>query len=101
MFTTNDLALNSDVYASRLATSFVYGAQMGWFSLAGVWSGPDLDNKCGPMHTLEVFMSSSFDEEVDFLRMLAQARAKMKRYLIYRLSRRTLDARRTRNALTR
>ena len=49
IYTHNDLAIEPDVYASRLATSFVYGTQMGWFSLGGVDHGPDLDTRCGPM----------------------------------------------------
>ena len=83
VYTTNDLALNPDVFASRLATSFVYGAQMGWFSLGGVDHGPNLDTKCGPMHTLDAFLSPDRDAEVAFLRMLAQARSTVQRYFVH------------------
>ena len=83
VYTTNDLALNPDVFASRLATSFVYGAQMGWFSLGGVDHGPNLDTKCGPMHTLDAFLSPDRDAEVAFLRALAAARSTVQRYLVH------------------
>ena len=83
IYTHNDLALNPDVFASRLATSFVYGAQMGWFSLGGVDHGPDMDHKCGPMHTLDSFLSPERDPEVAFLRRLASARASVQRYFVH------------------
>eukprot|EP00937_MAST-01D_sp_MAST-1D-sp2_P001008 g1008.t1 len=83
VYTHNDLALDPNVFASRLATSFVYGAQMGWFSLGGVFSGPDLDTTCGPMHTLEQFLSPERDAEVAFLRTLAAARGAMQRYFVH------------------
>lgn len=83
IFTHNDLALNPDVYASRLATSFVYGAQMGWFSLGGVDHGPDLDTRCGPMHTLDAFMEEKHTPEVDYLRLLADSRSHMQRYFVH------------------
>lgn len=83
IYTHNDLALNPDVYASRLATSFVFGAQMGWFSLGGVDHGPDLDTRCGPMHTLDAFLQQKHTPEVDFLRLLAESRGVMQRYFVH------------------
>jgi hypothetical protein len=83
IFTTNDLVLNPDVYASRVAASFVFGAQMGWFSLGGVTHGPDLDTRCGPMYTLDSFLSPRHDAEVEFLQLLAASRAVMQRYFVH------------------
>ena len=49
IFGVADLSPNPDVFAARLAAQFVYGAQLGWFSLGGIDHGPKLDTKCGPM----------------------------------------------------
>ena len=83
IYTHNDLALNPDVWASRVAASFVWGIQMGWFSLGGVDHGPDVDTQCGPMHTLDAFLDPKHDEEVDYLRLLATARGSMSRYFVH------------------
>lgn len=83
IFTHNDLALNPDVYAVRLAANFIYGAQMGWFSLGGVTHGPNLDTRCGPMYTLDSFLSPKHDPEVEFLQLLAASRGVMQRYFVH------------------
>eukprot|EP00038_Savillea_parva_P020141 m.30501 g.30501 ORF g.30501 m.30501 type:complete len:884 (+) comp4717_c0_seq1:66-2717(+) len=83
IFTHNDLALNPDVFASRLAASFVWGIQLGWFSLGGVDHGPNLDTRCGPMYTLDSFLDPKHDPEVAFLQLLANSRGSMSRYFVH------------------
>lgn len=58
IFNTDDF-VNPDVLAARLAANFVYGVQLGWFSLGGVTSGPDYDYGCGPMGTYEQVLTDA------------------------------------------
>ena len=83
IYTHNDLALDANVLASRMAASFVYGIQIGWFSLQGVDHGPDLDTRCGPMYTQDLWMMPKHDPEVAFLQLLARSRGSMARYFVH------------------
>eukprot|EP01065_Artemidia_motanka_P030722 TRINITY_DN36805_c0_g1_i1.p1 TRINITY_DN36805_c0_g1~~TRINITY_DN36805_c0_g1_i1.p1 ORF type:complete len:851 (+),score=223.16 TRINITY_DN36805_c0_g1_i1:62-2554(+) len=78
-----DMALNPDVLAARLAANFVYGVQLGWFSLGGVDHGPMLDHSCGPMGQYDLWMDPKHDSEVEWLRLLASSRGSMQRYFVY------------------
>ena len=69
-----------DVAAARLAANFVYGVQLGWFSLGGVTYGPDLDQYCGPMGTYDAWMDASSQPLVQFLQLLADSRTAAQAY---------------------
>jgi hypothetical protein len=66
---------------AKLAKQFVYGAQLGWFSMGGVTHGPDLDTSCGPMGTFDDWMSPSADRIVGYLGQLVGLRAASMEYL--------------------
>ncbi len=67
--------------ATRMATSFVYGIQIGWFSLGGVTSGPHLDRSCGPMGTYDQWMDPHYAPEVAFLQLLEHSRGTVSAYV--------------------
>ena len=67
-FFQQDLVPDPDVFASKLATQFGFGAQMGWFSLGG------RDNQQPPMGLFELLMSPAFDAEIDYLRTLSRGK---------------------------
>ena len=78
----HDVAVEPDVAAARLASMFVHGTQMGWFSLGGVASGPDVDTKCGRMGTYDAWMDPSSDPLVAFVRSLVAARGTVVDYFV-------------------
>ena len=78
-----DFAPNPDVLAARLATQFVYGSQLGWFSLGGVTHGDRLDHQCGPMGTAALWADPKHAAELSFLKGLVRMRARLGRYLTY------------------
>lgn len=55
------------VYADKVSTAFVLGAQLGWFSLGGTTDKP-------PMGLYDILMSSKFDAQVAYLQLLSQYR---------------------------
>jgi len=57
-----------DVFAAKIAKQFVFGVQMGWFSLGG------RDNQDPPMGIYELLMSSKYDPEIEYLRTLSAAK---------------------------
>jgi hypothetical protein len=78
-----DFAPDPNVLAARLATQFVYGSQLGWFSLGGVTHGERLDHHCGPMGTATLWADPAHAAELAYLRSLIRARAQLARYLTH------------------
>mmetsp|Transcript_13392 Transcript_13392/g.22430 ORF Transcript_13392/g.22430 Transcript_13392/m.22430 type:complete len:1054 (+) Transcript_13392:30-3191(+) len=60
-------------FCAKLATTFVVGTQMGWFSLIGV-TDPAYDQKCGPMGTAELLLDPHRAGLTTYLRLLAAVR---------------------------
>lgn len=58
-----------DVFAARLTTQFLTGAQLGWMSLGG------RDNQNPPMGLFELLMDSEQDASIEFLKTLSNARS--------------------------
>lgn len=56
---------NPDVFAAKVAVQYVFGAQLGWFSL-----GPGSDG----MGIFDTLMHSDYDEEVHYLKLLSDAK---------------------------
>lgn len=82
IFNAGDLILDSgNPLCAKLAKQFVYGAQMGWFSLGGVTHGPDVDTVCGKMGTYDDWMDPSADNVVGFLGLLVNLRAASMEFL--------------------
>ena len=68
-FFQDDLAGGDpDVFAAKIAKQYVFGSQMGWFSLGG------RDNQNPAMGLFELLMSESYDSEISFLRALSSAK---------------------------
>eukprot|EP00466_Bigelowiella_natans_P008547 jgi/Bigna1/75549/fgenesh1_pg.35_\ len=67
-FFQQDFLPNPDVFAAKVAAQFVFGAQMGWFSLGG------RDNQSPPMGTFELMMDAQYDAEMSYLRSLSNAK---------------------------
>jgi len=65
-----------DNFAAKLADMFMFGAQMGWFSLVGV-DGIEPD-----MAIYDKLMSSKYDAEIEYLRMLSSAKKVANSYFI-------------------
>eukprot|EP01043_Picozoa_sp_COSAG02_P035835 COSAG02_NODE_2591_length_8466_cov_26.224095_6_plen_256_part_00 len=57
-----------DVFAAKIAAQFVFGAQLGWFSLGG------RDNQHPAMGIMVLLLDSDYDEEVFYLRSLSKAK---------------------------
>ena len=72
-----------DVLCARLAGTFVAGTQVGWFSLGGVTHGPNVDTKCGEMGEETLWMDPRHDPEVQFLKKVAAARARVREHLVH------------------
>ena len=71
------VAGNADVYASKLAGQFTYGAALGWFSL----SGGTNDGGCGDMGTAPLFLDPAHDAEVAYVRLLGNYRQTLATWL--------------------
>eukprot|EP00730_Choanoeca_flexa_P008612 TRINITY_DN12511_c1_g1_i10.p1 TRINITY_DN12511_c1_g1~~TRINITY_DN12511_c1_g1_i10.p1 ORF type:complete len:784 (+),score=125.20 TRINITY_DN12511_c1_g1_i10:1795-4146(+) len=82
IFNAADLA-DQRPLSARIVAQFVYGTQMGWFSLGGVVSGPNVDTRCGKMGEFEGWMSSQADDVVTQLQLLADARRHLLDYLAH------------------
>eukprot|EP00750_Incisomonas_marina_P005018 INCI13567.1.p1 GENE.INCI13567.1~~INCI13567.1.p1 ORF type:complete len:906 (-),score=144.86 INCI13567.1:122-2659(-) len=59
--------VNPDVFAAKIANQYVFGAQMGWFSLGGTQYPP-------PMGIFDHLMDSQYDCEVEYLSKLSAAK---------------------------
>jgi hypothetical protein len=70
-FFPTDFVPNPDVFAAKLANQFLFGAQMGWFSLGG---------KDGIYNDL---MDSAYDREVAYLRLLSKAKQTANKWLVH------------------
>ena len=60
-------------WCGKLASMFVTGSQLGWFSLAGIANDPD--DSCGPMGVGDLMLSADNDDLIAYLRLLARSRA--------------------------
>lgn len=68
VFFLRDLSDNPNVFAAKVAQQYLFGAQMGWFSLGG------RDNQVPYMGMYEALMDSKYDPEVDYLKLLSKAK---------------------------
>ena len=75
-----------DLFAAKVAAQFVFGAQMGWFSLGG------RDNQSPPMGIYDLLMSPQHDAEVAYLRALSQAKTTARDWFNHGRAMRPLDA---------
>ena len=66
---------------SKLATQFVVGAQLGWFSIIGI-SDPDFDQSCGPMGVGDLLLSDKHANFVKFMKTIAIARRQAIDYVV-------------------
>ena len=66
---------------SKLASQFVVGAQLGWFSVIGM-SDPDFDDKCGPMGVGDLLLSDKHANFVKYMKIMTEARRKAQEYLL-------------------
>jgi hypothetical protein len=62
--------MDHDWWRGKLAAQFITGAQMGWFSVAGLAE----DEKCGPMATGGLLMDEQHGSLVAYLQTLARTR---------------------------
>jgi len=67
-FFQEDLVPDPDVFAAKIAVQYIFGAQLGWFSLGG------RDNQVPPMGIYDLLMSPSVDTEIAYLRTLSRAK---------------------------
>jgi len=78
-FYASDLDADPDVFASKVAAQFIFGALMGWFSLGG-----RRDTSGNPyMGLYERLMDPKYDAEIDYVRELAAARRRASDFLIH------------------
>ena len=76
-FYQNDLTPNPNVFAAKIANQFLFGAQMGWFSLGG------RSNQNPPMGLFELLMDVSYDKEIKYLRELSTAKRTASDWLVH------------------
>lgn len=74
---TTDFAPDPDVFASKLAKQFTFGAQMGWFSLGG------RSNQQPPMGIYEQLLDPAYDLEVAYLQRLSEARTRGREWFVH------------------
>jgi hypothetical protein len=67
---------NPDVFAAKVAKQFMFGAMLGWFSLAG------RDNAKPPVALYDILMSPAHDSEVLYVKLLSDARAHLAPYIM-------------------
>jgi len=67
-FFQQDFLPNPDVFAAKIAAQFIFGAQMGWFSLGG------RDNQSPAMGVFGLMMDARYDAEITYLRSLSSAK---------------------------
>ncbi len=68
VFYQNDF-VNPDVFASKVAKQFMFGAMLGWFSLGG------RHNTKFPVALFDILMSPAYSSEVLYVKLLSDARA--------------------------
>jgi len=73
----NDFAPNPDLFSAKLAHQFLYGAQMGWFSLGG------RDNQSPYMGIYDQLMDPAHDPEILYLQRLSGAKVTARRWLTH------------------
>jgi hypothetical protein len=64
-FFRQDFSPNPDVFAAKVAVQYVFGAQLGWFSLGG------RDNQSPAMGVMEELMDPAYDSEVAYIKALS------------------------------
>lgn len=67
-FFRNDFLPDPNVFAAKIAAQYVFGAQLGWFSLGG------RDNQHPAMGIHDLLMDGEYDDEVFYLRALSKAK---------------------------
>ena len=68
MFFRRDFLPDPDTFAAKIANQFMFGAQLGWFSLGGRSNDPQ-------MHLFDLLMDPTYDAEILYLKRLSSAKA--------------------------
>ena len=84
-FFTTDFTPMPDVFSAKVARMFLFGAQLGWFSLGG------RDNQSPPMGIYGQLMDAQFDTEVAFLSHLARTKLLLNPWLQHGRAMREFD----------
>jgi len=69
--------LDTQYLKAKLAKQYLYGTQLGWFSLGGVE-----DDACGEMGLFDLFMGDEQDEITDWIVTLANSRGEWRDYFL-------------------
>jgi hypothetical protein len=80
-----DFLPNPNVFAAKIANQLLFGAQLGWFSLGGRYN---IDN---PVPLYDLFMDEMYDDEVDYLRTLSNAKRAAQDFLVHGRAGRFID----------
>ena len=75
MFFRRDLDQTPNVFAAKVAQQYVFGAQLGWFSLGG------RDNQVPYMGMYEAMMDSRHAPEISYLKELMSAKRSLRNWL--------------------
>ena len=68
MFYRDDFLPDPDTFAAKIANQFLFGAQLGWFSLGGRSNHPQ-------NHIFDLLMSAEYDAEILYLQRLSSAKS--------------------------
>eukprot|EP00943_MAST-04B_sp_MAST-4B-sp1_P009907 g9907.t1 len=84
MFYREDFLPNPDVFAAKIANQFMFGAQLGWFSLGGRSNHPQ-------NHIFDLLMDTKYDAEILYLQRLSSAKTVAADYFNHGSALRNLD----------
>jgi hypothetical protein len=81
----NDFLPNPNVFSAKIANQFLFGAQIGWFSLGG------RANQVPNMGLYELLMDSKYDQEIYYLNLLSSVKQKCQKWLTHGRAMRALS----------
>ena len=84
MFFRADFLPDPDTFAAKVANQFMFGAQLGWFSLGGRSNSPQT-------HLFDLLMDPKYDAEILYLKRLSSAKAIASDYFNHGFALRNLD----------
>jgi hypothetical protein len=84
MFYRADFLPDPDTFAAKVANQFMFGAQLGWFSLGGRSNHPQ-------NHVFDLLMDPAYDAEILYLQRLSSAKAVAADYFNHGSALRNLD----------
>ena len=76
-FFQNDLVPNPNIFSAKIANQLLFGSQIGWFSLGG------RNNQNPAMGMYELLMSSEYDNEIHYLKVLSYVKRKCNQWLTH------------------